>query len=150
MVRLRELGCVDAPGFAAANELTVTLGRPPAIAAVMPIRTTCALTWAAVRLKRNVVGLLPSFHRPADNAEAALPMVNVTGPQLPLRASDGCISDRLPPLRSSSGAPSHSPIFQIVAGLARVDAMFCPVSAVLAVTVTVRVATSSSRWYSVC
>src|SRR5689334_10298578 len=95
-----------------------------------------------------VVGLLTATHCAAGNALAALPTVNVTGPQLALRLSEGCMTPRLAPLRNSRGVPSHWPIRQIAVGLGRVEVMFCPDSAVFAVTVTERVATSSSPWYS--
>src|ERR1041384_4052309 len=97
IVRLRELGWLDGLGFAELNELTEIAGRPPAMAAVRPIRTVCAATWFAASVNRIVVGLFTATHCAAGNPLAALPTVNVTGPQLALRLSDGCIEVRLGP-----------------------------------------------------
>src|SRR4051794_906089 len=96
MVRLRELGWDEAGGAAEVQPFTVICGRPPANAAVRPMRTVCAATWAAERENRTVVGLLTSFHWYAGKAlRALLPAVQVTGAQEPLRESDGCVEVRL-------------------------------------------------------
>ena len=73
-----------------------------------------------------------------------------TGPQLAIRLSDGCIQLRLAQFRKPPGVPSQVPMRKTgAAGVTQAEPMFCPVVSVPAVTVTVRVATASSPWYSV-
>src|SRR5882724_2279854 len=110
----------------------------------MPMRRVCAATWADVRLNLIVVGLLSARSWRAGKLPVeVLPTVKVTGPQLALRTSCGCIWEMLLPLRNSFGVPSHVPIFQIVVGCERVEAIFFVTLPPL-VTATELVATTSS------
>jgi hypothetical protein len=69
----------------------------------------------------------------------------VTGPQLAMRASEGCIEVRLPELRKPVGAPVHVPMRNTgLAGVTQPELRFCPVSVAPAVTVTGCDATASS------
>lgn len=62
MVRLREDGWLDGDGAAEVQLFTVICGRPPAHAAVIPIRTVRAATWLDDSVNRTVVGLLTSLN----------------------------------------------------------------------------------------
>src|ERR1700733_4493820 len=122
-------------------------GRPLAYALVAPIFTVCAATWAAVRLNLIVVGVLSPRNCTAGKLLVALvPTVYVTGPQLFMRTSEGCMLARLSPLSNSRGVPSQSPMRQMAAValgsavMARVPTLVDPP----AVTVAVPVQTASS------
>ena len=52
------------------------------------------------------------------------PTVKVAGPQLRMRASEGCIEVRLPEFSKAAGVPSHSPMRKTAAGVCHADVMF--------------------------
>src|SRR5216683_2011508 len=67
-----------------------------------------------------------------------------------MRESEGCMKVRLPEFRKPAGVPSQVPIRKMgEAGVTQAEAMLWPLVVEPAFTVTVRVATPSSPWYSV-
>ena len=102
--------------------LTVTCGLPPANASVVRILSVRAPIWLLDAVHLIVVGLFTLLNCAMGNWLALLlPMVNVTGPQLLMRESEGCMCPILSALSKPEGVPSTVPIAQIVDGCERED-----------------------------
>src|SRR5213592_2680293 len=118
MVKLRELGWIEAAGAAEVKLFTVICGRPLLYAQVIPILRVRAAIWLGARLNLIVVGLfLPRNWMAGTTPGESTPAKKVGVSQGDIRTSDGCICAILSPLRRPAGVPSHSPIRKIADGV---------------------------------
>lgn len=139
---------VGALGAGPVQLFTTACGRAPAKLSVVAIRSVAA-PGALARVNLIVTGLLTLLNTAMGKSlSAELPTVYVSGPQLLIRVSDGCMRRNLSALRKLVGCPSYSPIFQrvvwaVLKVLAMLDVVVFP-----AETVTELVATLNSVWYN--
>src|SRR5256885_5275448 len=92
--------------------LTMTTGRPPPKARVIPMRSVWGLTSPRPSVKRMVVGLFTALWNCAigKSESGDSPTVYVNGPHGFIRTSDGCMSAIRSAFRNPSGVPSSSPM----------------------------------------
>src|SRR5256885_700731 len=92
--------------------LTMTTGRPPPKARVIPMRSVWGLTSPRSSVKRMVVGLFTALWNCAigKSESGDSPTVYVSGPHGFIRTSDGCMSAIRSAFRNPSGVPSSAPM----------------------------------------
>lgn len=101
----RESTVTGAAGVANVVLPSVTEGRAPANASVVPMRKVAApLAWAAVKVNLMVTGELALLKMAMGKSETAeVPTVYVRGPHDAMRVSEGCMRSWLAALRKPVG-----------------------------------------------